>query len=129
MANCQKFQLDGLALRVYVSDSTGDPRADINNLIRELTGEDTPKWFIPRITIDIELALERYRSCLQTPDHSHFSLKDLANIKIPAFPKGKGLDGRLTPDQLKADVQSIRARLNICNALVGWGRAQWHNPN
>ena len=60
MLNCQNFQLDGPALRVYISDSTGQPRADIINLLRELTGDDTPKWFIPRITADIELALEWY---------------------------------------------------------------------
>ena len=66
MLNCQNFQLDGPALRVYISDSTGQPRADITNLLRELTGDDTPKWFIPRITADIELALEWYRGYLKT---------------------------------------------------------------
>ena len=110
---CQQFQMDGPSFRVYVSDSSGQPRSDLAIRLAQLTGDDTPKWFTTRIFIDIELALEWYRSCLETPEHSHYSLKDLSNIKIPAFPKGKGLDGRLTPDQLKAHVQSIRSRLNI----------------
>ena len=34
MENCQKFQLDGPALRVYIADSTGHPKADIDKLLR-----------------------------------------------------------------------------------------------
>ena len=113
LRNCQQFELDGSAFRVFVSDSSGQPRSDLTERLDRLTGDDTPRWFITRICIDIELALEWYRSCMATPEHSHYSLKDLANIKIPSFPKGKGLDGRLTPDQLKNHITSIRSRLNV----------------
>ena len=85
MENCQKFQLDGPALRVCIADSTGHPKANIDQLLRDFTGEDTPKWFIPRIAADIELALEWYRGCLKTPDHSHYSLKDLAACQSVSY--------------------------------------------
>ena len=107
-------QFDGPAFRVYVSDSSANPRPDTENRLAGITEEDVPRWFITRLCIDIELALEWYRSCLSTPEHpTKYSLKDLNNIKLPEFPKGKGLDGRLTPDQLKNLVQSLRSRFNI----------------
>ena len=55
LRNCYQFELDGSAFKVFVSDSSGQPRSGLTERLDMLTGEDTPKWFITRICIDIEL--------------------------------------------------------------------------
>ena len=113
------IQMDGQHWRMAISnaDSTS-VREDIEDQIKSWAGGKSSAAVVMRITMDTKLAFEEWLSnkatkLIATDTKSTLSLKDLHSIKMPEPPKGDGLQGRISSEQLKSYVESLQATFNL----------------
>ena len=106
--------------RAVVSDANCTRiKEDISEEIEVMCGKEIPKSASITINMHTKLAFENW---LQKKDGATtnnkgqlLSIKELHSIKLPELPAGKGIDGRVTGEQVKAHAESLNATFNLIN--------------
>ena len=118
-----EFEMDGPLWRVAVTDADSKSiKADIEGVIQTWAGHPCPRESfsasaVRKLTMYTKLAFESWLSQeaegLEHLGTDLFSLKDLNSIKLPDLPEGKGVDGRFTPEQVKAHGTELHSVFNL----------------
>ena len=110
-----RVQLDGPMWRAVVSYANCTRiKEDISEEIEVMCGKEIPKSASITINMHTKLAFENW---LQKKDGATtnnkgqlLSIKELHSIKLPELPVGKGVDGRVTGEQVKAHAESLNVQ-------------------
>ena len=114
MAMLVELQIDGDSWRAAITDASSTQlRPDLEDMIRAWSGSSSSAASVMRITIRSKLALEAWIKTSKSVKLQEFSLKEISSIKLPDLPAGKGADGRINAEQLKAYCEALQSNLNI----------------
>ena len=110
-------QLDGEMWRALVTDASGTRlKEDFESEIIAWGGKGFTKITQMSIVVQTKLAFEKWlqkNGDTGSNKPQLFTIKELHSIKIPELPAGKGVDGRVTGEQVKVHAESLNATFNI----------------
>ena len=113
-----QLKIDGQQWRMMVTDAKSTCiKEDIAETIEVMCGKDIPITSKISIQMQTKLAFEKW---LEKREANHFagneqllSIKELHSIKLPELPAGKGVDGRVTGEQVKTYAEALNSILNL----------------
>ena len=113
-----QLKLDGQQWRMMVTDAKGTCiKEDIAETIEVMCGKNIPITSKISIEMQTKLAFEKWlekREANQFAGHEQLlSIKELHSIKLPELPAGKGVDGRVTGEQVKTYAEALNSILNL----------------
>ena len=114
-----RIQIDGPKWRMAATNANSTCiKEDIDKVVEAICGKDIPKATAITIVMHTKIAFENWLKKKQETNNNNnrgqqLSIKDLYSIKMPELPAGKGVDGRVTREQVKTYVEALNASLNL----------------